>query len=66
MLCIPMVSISHMNKFSLIFEHINNNDQQSSNISKYSLHIRKGGYQPHGGDGGKKWDNESEDKVLLI
>ena len=37
-----------------------------SNFSKYSCHVRRGGYQPLGGGIVEKWDNESEDKVLLI
>ena len=63
---IPMVSISYIITFRWFFEHINNNDKQSSTLSKYSSHIGKGGYQTLGGVSVEKWDNESKDKVLLI
>ena len=52
--------------FHFYSKNINNNDKQSSTLSKYSSHIRKGGYQTLGGVSVEKWDNELEDRVLLI
>ena len=52
--------------FHSFFEHINNNDQQGSNFSKYFCHVWTGGYQPLGGGSSEKWDNELEDKLFLI
>ena len=52
--------------FHFLFEHIINNDQQSSTFSKYSCYVWKGGYQPLGGGSVEQWDNELEYKMLLI
>ena len=51
--------------FKFIFEHINNNDKKVLPFWNI-LSFMKGGYQPLGVFNVEKWDNESEDKVLLI
>ena len=44
--------------FHLFFNHINNNDQQSSTFSIYSFGVWKGGYQPLWYGSVEKWENE--------
>ena len=61
-----MVLISYIINFHFCFEYIKNNDQHSSTFSKDSCNVRKVGYQPLGGDSVEKWDNEPDDKELLI
>ena len=48
MLCIPMVSISYIITFSLLFEHTNIDHQLSFTLSEYSCRVWKKGYQPLG------------------